>query len=263
MLRRALILSLIAMVLAFMSLPIVAFADLPEIQRAGVLKVGVTVHDRPPFYYNYDDSLRGAEVDMIKAYALSIGVKAEFVAKYKTHDDLVDGVWAMQVDAGWSKLNATPFRERLVNFSNPYWTTRHALLVRKDCPDTLGQTFTGPIAVIEKTSYVRHAKENFPQAIVIEVPDFQQTIEAVLNGTVAAAYRDEFEYLRIMQASDYVSSQAKVHILSNPSPVAVAVPKQSKKLLASINKFIEAYQPKMTTQSLLAIERQRFKTLAD
>lgn len=51
----------------------------------------------------------------------------------------------------------------------------------------------GKIGVIQGSSYVGFVQNNFPNATMVEYPGWMELVQAVIQGEVVAACRDELE----------------------------------------------------------------------
>jgi polar amino acid transport system substrate-binding protein len=207
----------LAVSIALSSLPAVAQSpsqpgpprDLNSIVEAKVLRVAVTRFDLPSFHVRgADGALLGPEIEMAEQIGRALGVRVEFVDNAESFDSVVDFVAAGRADIGVSKLSQTYNRLKRVRFSEPYVTLRHALLFNRVAiareaggrpPAAVLQKYKGRLGVIAGSAYVDFAHRNFPDATVVEAPNWDAAIESLLSGQVDAVYRDEFEIRRVLK----------------------------------------------------------------
>ena len=71
-----------------------------------------------PFSYRKDGKLEGFEVELGKALAKKIGVKAKFVPTQ--WDSLIAGLGSQKFDLVLNDISETPARKKVYNFTTPY-----------------------------------------------------------------------------------------------------------------------------------------------
>lgn len=74
--------------------------------------------------------LIGFEVEIVQEIARELGMKSEFVQNQ--WDGLIPGLQGHNYDIAINGIEITPERQRMVNFSRPYYITYEQLAVRKD-----------------------------------------------------------------------------------------------------------------------------------
>jgi ABC-type amino acid transport substrate-binding protein len=199
----------LVLLLGLCSLPAVAEStsqsglarDLQSIVDAKVLRVAVTRFDLPSFHVRGPDgALLGPEIDMAQQIGRALGVRVEFVDDAASFDAIVDFVAAGRADIGVSKLSQTYNRLKRVRFSEPYVTLRHALLFNRLAiaraaggrpPAAVLQKYKGRLGVIAGSAYVDFAHRNFPDATLVEVPNWEAAIASLLSAQVDAVYRSD------------------------------------------------------------------------
>ena len=104
--------------------------ELDAIKKAGKLLVGVE-GTYPPFTYHDDKGeLTGYDVELAKAVAESIGVKAEFVES--DWDSLLAGVDSGRLDTVINDVSVTDERKEKYDFSEPYLYIPQQVVVKSD-----------------------------------------------------------------------------------------------------------------------------------
>lgn len=106
-------------------------ADLLDtVKQAGVLKVGVE-GTYPPFNYRgANNQLEGFDIDVAKAVAGKLGVKADFVTT--EWSGIIAGLQAGKFDVIVNQVAVTPQRKQALDFSTPYVYSAAQLIQRKD-----------------------------------------------------------------------------------------------------------------------------------
>ena len=99
-------------------------------QEAGVLRVGSET-TFPPFEFTEGDKYVGFDVDLSEAIAKKLGLKMEF--KSMGFDALIPAVQSGDIDMIAAGINATPEREKALDFSDVYFDQGGFItVVRKD-----------------------------------------------------------------------------------------------------------------------------------
>jgi polar amino acid transport system substrate-binding protein len=147
-----------------------------------------------PFEYNDDtNTLRGIDVDLVKAITGRLGLSADF--KNTNFDAIFAALKAGQCDVIASSVSITPDRQKQNLFSKGYFQIHQSLLVRKgdetkykDLPDLKGKT----IGVQSETTGATYAKAHNPGGATIrEYTKTDEMFTAMKAGQVDAILQDE------------------------------------------------------------------------
>ena len=220
-------------------LPAAAGANLDAIKAAGVIKIGTEGTYAPFTYHDTSNKLVGFDVEIGEAIAKHLGVKAEFVeGKW---DGLIAGLDAQRYDAVINQVGITEERKAKFDFSDPYISSKAALIVREDNAEIAGfGDLSGKRAAQSLTSnYGKMAEEAGAQLIGTE--GFDQSIALVVQGRADATINDSLSFL------DFKKKQpnAPVKIAATQGEAAqsgVIVRKGDPELVAAINEALKAIQ---------------------
>lgn len=216
-----------------------AFAadDLDRIKSAGVIKIGTEGTYAPFSFHDVSGQLTGFDVEIGRAVAQHIGVKAEFVeGKW---DGLIAGLDARRYDAVINQVSITDARKAKFDFSDPYIATHAALIVRSD--NTTIKTFDdlkGKKSANTLTSnFGKIAKDH--GADVVAVQGFNESVDLLTSGRVDATVNDSLSFLDFKKHKP----DAKVKIAAIDESAAddrsgVLVRKNNPQLVAAINKAL-------------------------
>lgn len=246
---------------------------IPDIARVidkGQLVVAMTSFDNPPFYGGEADHLTGIDVSLAQDIADALGVALVFDRSAETFNDVVNKVALGQADIAVSKVSRTYARSRIVAFSEPYVTLRHALVFNRlklaqraqgrEIAEVV-RDFDGTLGVIENSSFANFAKQRFPKAEVVAFKSWDEVVEATISGAVEASYRDEFEIRKIaVDKPDATISLRTVTISDARDSIAVVVPWSSPGLLAMVNQVIDNRPNRMTADTLIDLYRASTET---
>lgn len=232
----------IASLALFAALPLAApsaFAQdaLTQIKAAGVIKIGTEGTYAPFTFHDASGALVGFDVDIARAVAKKIGVKAEFVeGKW---DGLIAGLDANRYDAVVNEVSITDARKAKYDFSNPYIVSKAALIVRADNKSIKS------FADLKGKKSANTLTSNFGKlaqahgAEIVPVQGFNDSIELLASGRVDATVNDSLSFF------DFKKHQpaAKVKVVAyeaNAESSGIIFRKGNPELQAALNKALAA-----------------------
>jgi cystine transport system substrate-binding protein len=216
-----------------------AFAadGLAQIKSAGVFKIGTEGTYAPFTFHDASNQLTGFDVEIGRAIAQRLGVKAEFIeGKW---DGLIAGLDANRYDAVINEVSITDARKAKYDFSSPYITSHAALIVRSD--NTTIKTFDD----LKGKKSANTLTSNFGKmaaahgAEVVPVQGFNESIDLLTSGRVDATVNDSLSYLDFKKHKP----DAKVKIAAldesgDSDQSGVLIRKGNPELQAAINKAL-------------------------
>ena len=145
------------------------------------LRIGF--ESNPPVQIRTAEGFSGLAVEIVSSAAKRAGIELEWVETGTSSEEafrkgLVD-LWPLMIDL--------PHRRKFVHFAPPYLHSNNVLLLLEGTPH-LGRDFRGPIAVFKLPLQVRQLRGQFPEAQIMEIPEFRDTLRAVCTGKAAAAF---------------------------------------------------------------------------
>ena len=238
----------------------------PDIQRIldrGKLVVALLGTDNAPFFMDEASSNDpiGFDVKIARGLADALGVDLEFNRSAETFNEVVDKVYQLEADIAISKLSRTLSRAQRVRFSHPYVTMRQGLLVNRiqlaeqSEGDQVGaiRNFKGDVGVIQGSSYGSFIKQKFPDATIRKYPTWNDIVEAVVNGKIQAAYRDELEVKKvILKNPDAALRLQTIALTDTRDQIAMALPWDSQTLQAFVNQYLDTFNLDYTADDVLA-----------
>jgi len=131
---------------------------LQHVLDTGVLHV--VTRNAATTYYTGPHGAEGFEYDLVKAFAIHLGVSLK-VTTEDNLQDLLNKVQDSEVDFAAAGLTVTPEREKTLRFSNSYQSITQQLVYnrRNPRPKTMADTEDGMIEVIANSSHVDKLKE--------------------------------------------------------------------------------------------------------
>jgi polar amino acid transport system substrate-binding protein len=145
-----------------------------------------------PFQYNKGGEVVGFDVDLMDLVADDLGLEQEIV---NTPFETIETGQAMatgKCDIAAAGMTITDERDRVIDFSDPYFEATQALLVKTDTPyDSLESLDGKTLGVQVGTTGEEYANDNVPEGVEIKVfEDLALLLEAVKSGSIDAAIND-------------------------------------------------------------------------
>jgi ABC-type amino acid transport substrate-binding protein len=236
-------------------------ADIATIKKANVLVVAMTKKDVPPFFSGEGDNIKGLDVEIAKRIGVLLGVPVQFRRDAESFAEVVEQVRDGKADIAVSKLSVTGPRLQVVKFSAPYVKLRQSLVINRLWLSQNSQgrevyqvirDFNGKISFIRNSSYDTFARINFPNATFFPEDKWDVIIDNVTKGTIAAAYRDEFEIKKIsFEKPDAAITTKSITISDSVDNIAVAVNPKSTQLLSIVDYVIKNEYSNIDTKKLM------------
>ena len=230
----------------FAALPVQA-ASLAKVKEAGVFRIGTEGTYAPFTYHDSSNQLVGFDVEIGRAIAERLGVKAQFLeGKW---DGLIAGLDANRYDAVINEVGITEARKAKYAFSDPYIASKAVLIVKGD-NDTI-KTFAdlkGKKSAQSLTSnFAKLAEEN--GAELVGTDGFDQSIQLLLTGRADATINDSLSFLDFKKhkpdADVKIAAQEE-----NADYSGVIVRKGDPELVAAINKALADIKADGTYQKI-------------
>lgn len=209
---------------------------LESIQSKGYITVATEGTYSPFSYHNDKDQLVGYDVEVARAIAKKLGVKAKFVET--KWDGIVAGLDAKKYDVIINQVGVTPERQKKYLYAEPYTYSYATIITRKDnnsiksFSDLKGKKSSQTT----NSNWADIVRKNGGEVVGTE--GFNQSIELVLQGRVDATVNDSVAYL------DYKNNKpdADVKIAAQGDDVLKSAPlirKSDKTLQKTITKAIK------------------------
>lgn len=162
-----------------------------EVVEAGKLTV-CTHLPYEPFQYNESGEVVGFDVDLMDLVAEDLDLEQEIV---NTPFETIETGQAMatgKCDIAAAGMTITDERDRVIDFSDPYFEATQALLVKKGAGyDSLEALDGKTLGVQVGTTGEQYANDNIPEGVEIKVfEDLALLLEAVKSGSIDAAIND-------------------------------------------------------------------------
>lgn len=190
----------------------------------------------PPFEFGKKGSYTGFDIEMMEAIGEEIGREPEFIdSSFETiFRDVAQGKFEAVVSAA----TITPEREKVVAFSEPYYLSEQAILVKEGSPikglaDLKGET----VAAQQGTTGLELGKEKAEAGELRPYPEGPDAINALKAGTVAAVIIDAPVAVNAVEETGGIEIAEKV---PTEETYGIAVAKENTELLEQINEGLAA-----------------------
>lgn len=215
--------------------PALAGENLDQIKAAGVIKIGTEGTYAPFTYHDTNGDLVGFDVEIGKAVADKLGVKAEFIeGKW---DGLIAGLDANRYDTVINQVGITEARQQKYDFSDPYIASKAVLIIRDDNTEIEGfEDLKGKRSAQSLTSNFGKLAQD-AGAELVGTDGFDQSIQLVLTGRADATINDSLSYLDFKKQKPDAPVKA-VAEKADADHSGIIVRKGDPELVAAINKAL-------------------------
>ena len=166
-----------------------AESDLSYVRDKGTLVVGITYFEPMDYKAEGSDEWIGFDADMAKAFAESLGVKAEFVEI--TWDYKVEELKSRNIDCVWNGMTLTDEVTAAMGTSTPYCTNYQVLVYDSaKAADFEGLTSLEGLNVAVESGSAGEAAATALGATTVPVQSQANTLMEVVSGTSDAAVID-------------------------------------------------------------------------
>ncbi|PHR25969.1 MAG: amino acid ABC transporter substrate-binding protein [Desulfotalea sp.] len=188
-----LLLAVVMAVVTFTSGSVFATDALTEIQKRGVLRVGLDPGYMPFELTSKKGKIIGFDVDIAKRMAKAMDVKLEIVST--AWDGIIPALLTGKFDVIMSAMTLTQQRNISVNFATPYIMIGQSILLRKELMDTVKsyKDLNDPKYTIASklgTTGEHAVKRMIGKATYISYETEQEAVMELVNGKIDAFVYD-------------------------------------------------------------------------
>ena len=186
------------------------------------------------------DQVVGSDIKLAQAIADELGVKLEVTTM--SFDNVLSSLQAGKADIAISGISVTDERKKTFDFSDPYYETQNAIIVRKDKAADYSSldAFKGKKVAVQKGTIEEGlAKKQLKDSTVVSLTAMGEAINEVKSGQVDAVDLEK------PVAEGYVAQNPDLALASVALKVddgdakAVAMAKGNDKLKEAVNKVIK------------------------
>lgn len=219
------------------------------IASGDVLRIAMPAFASNPFFPADGSGDNGIDMELAHGIAAALGVEPVFDRSAATFDDIVRQVSSGQADMAIGKLSRTLQRGRSIIYSRPYAMLRQGLIANRlnlariaqgKPPEQIVRDFSGDLGVIEGSSFATYAATTFPHAQIHRLASWDLIIDAIRNGTIDMAYRDDFEIKKLMVDDPSMTVVARsITLTDKVDTIAVGVRPDNPHLAAFVDLYLD------------------------
>jgi glutamine transport system substrate-binding protein len=192
----------------------------------------------PPFEQGQPGSFTGFDVELMEAIGDEIGREVEF--QDTSFDTIFVNLGQGKFDAVASAATITPEREKTVDFSNPYYLSEQAILVKKGGEIDSVEGLKGTTVGVQKgTTGQEFADENAEASEVRSFSTGPDAVNALNSGTVEAVVIDIPVAENAVEANDAIELSAAI---PTEEEYGIAVKQGETELLEEVNDGLKSVE---------------------
>ena len=214
-----------------------------KVVKKGKLVVAISP-DYAPFEFkalvNGKDTIVGADVELAKAIAEELGVKLELSSM--SFDNVLSSLQTGKADMAISGLSATKERKNAYDFSDPYYETENAILVKSSNLDkfaSIDSLANQKVAVQKGTIEEGLAKDQLKDSKIVSLTAMGEAINELKSGQVQAVDLEKPVAEGYLSQNSDIARAGFALKTSDGDAKAVAMPKGSGKMVKTVNKVIK------------------------
>ncbi|HOB87601.1 MAG TPA: basic amino acid ABC transporter substrate-binding protein [Bacillota bacterium] len=214
-----------------------------------VLVVGTNADFLPFEFYDDEGNIVGFDIDLAQAIAEILGM--ELRVEHMDFKGLVAAVQSGRVDVAIAAMTIDEERLEKVNFSDPYYNARQAIVVREDNDDIHDKEdlLDKKVAVqIGTTGDLTVTDMGLPEEQIVRLEKVTHVFLELENGQVDAVVID------LPVAQRYINIKEGLKLISGDfedEMYGIAVAKENEELLEKINNALEQIKADGTLDKLM------------
>ncbi|BBN93383.1 extracellular solute-binding protein [Deinococcus grandis] len=213
-----------------------AHAAAPSTLQKGVLKIGMEGTYAPFTYKDASGNLTGFDVDIAKAVASKLGLKAEFVLT--EWSGILAGLQANKYDVIVNQVGITAERQKTIGFSKPYAYSSPQIIVKKTgsfAPKTLADLKGKRVGVGLGSNFEKQLRDA-GGINVVTYPGAPEYLADLAAGRLDAAFNDRLLVGYLIKSQNLPVRGAGV--IGDPESVGIAMKKTNTSLKAAVDKAL-------------------------
>lgn len=147
----------------------------------------------PPFnYLDSENKLQGFDVEIARALCANAHMTCEFVMQ--KWEEMIPNLNANRYDAIVSSMSKSEERQKLVAFTDSYYTSPSVFIVRKqaEMPNFNSRSLGGfTVGVTLGTVQAAYVEKFFPEAVITIYPSSPDLYKGLADGSIDVAFEDK------------------------------------------------------------------------
>ncbi len=213
-----------------------AQAAAPSTLQKGVLKIGMEGTYAPFTYKDASGNLTGFDVDIARAVAAKLGLKAEFVLT--EWSGILAGLQANKYDVIVNQVGITAERQKTIGFSKPYAYSSPQIIVKKTgsfAPKTLADLKGKRVGVGLGSNFEKSLRDA-GGINVVTYPGAPEYLADLAAGRLDAAYNDRLLVGYLIKSQNLPVRGAGV--IGDPEAVGIAMKKTNTSLKTAVDRAL-------------------------
>ena len=226
----------LALAAALTALTPTASAAAPSTLEKGVLKIGMEGTYAPFTYKDDKGNLTGFDVDIARAVAAKLGLKAEFVLT--EWSGILAGLQANKYDVIVNQVGITAERQKTIGFSKPYAYSSPQIIVKKTgsfAPKTLADLKGKRVGVGLGSNFEKQLRDA-GGINVVTYPGAPEYLADLAAGRLDAAFNDRLLVGYLIKSQNLPVRGAGV--IGDPEAVGIARKKSNTSLKTAVDKAL-------------------------
>ena len=209
-----------------------------QVQANSELRVGVKA-DSPPFGFAMgQDIYAGFEIDIIQALARELGIK-KLIYVPVASNDRINAITDGKVDVVIANMSTTRTRDKLVDFTIPYFRDGQLLLVKEGSDISSYLDLSGKsVACIKGSTGTENLTIVAPNAKLLVCENNEQMLEALRSGKADALTNDGI-VLEGMRNKNKADKLKVVGEHFSDELLAIALPENQSDLRDALNEGLQ------------------------
>ncbi|WP_301005820.1 transporter substrate-binding domain-containing protein [Mesorhizobium sp.] len=236
------------------------------------LRIAMPAFASDPFFPADGAGDKGIDMELARGIAAELGVEPVFDRSAATFDGMVKLLMSGQADMAIGKLSRTLQRGRSILYSKPYAILHQGLLANRlnlariaqgKPPEQIIRDFSGDLGVIEGSSFATYAAATFPHAQIHRFAGWNTVVDAIRNGTIDLAYRDDFEIKKLLVDDPSMTVVARsITLTDKVDTIAVGVRPDNPHLAAFVDLYLDLAKGQQVLNTDEIIARYRLGSKA-
>ncbi|TPJ45618.1 transporter substrate-binding domain-containing protein [Mesorhizobium sp. B2-6-6] len=247
-------------------------AEIAPVVGDNALRIAMPAFASDPFFPADGSGNSGIDMELARGIAAELGVEPVFDRSAATFDGMVKQLTSGQADIAIGKLSRTLRRGRSILYSRPYAMLHQGLIANRlnlariaqgKPPEQIIRDFSGDLGVIEGSSFATYAATTFPHAQVHRFAGWDMVVDAIRDGTIDMAYRDDFEIKKLMVDDPSMTVAARsITLTDKVDTIAIGVRPDNPHLAAFIDLYLDLARGQQVLNTDEIIARYRLGSKA-
>lgn len=206
-----------------------------RLQANGHARVGVKL-DTPPFGFPLAGEPVGFDIDLVNTLLSRLRIDRLTLVPV-TSANRMDKLLSGEVDMLVASMTITRERDKLVDFTVPYFEDGQGLLVPKDSSISGANDLAGrKVGATRGSTSLGNLRQVAPDATIVPFADFDALVKGLVNGDVEAISTDTTILIALArQMPGGLDSWRLAGRAFSTEPYGIAIPKNQSDLRAALN----------------------------